>query len=214
MSFLSKKEQEPKQEPKKIPVMRSILLYSDLRRLSNSFVVEFQNEVFPVLASLGLSDDESLRKHIWSTSFLDIYKDAVKKDKNRIQLFEDIDKRRGEDFWKPLRAEGCKVKTPEESGFQFKLLPFAFEPYRDKFLKAIDFKNGNFIISEEVLREESIITPEPWMEECFGMVSEFCESLKAKNFERKNIHALFAIDKDGNLSPNAEGIVFGNTTLH
>ena len=184
---------------KELPVMRSLLLYSDLRRLSTSFVVEFSKKVLPLLSALGLSDDESIRKYIWSVSFEDIYKDAA-------AIGTAAAKEKDRDFWQPIRADNSKAWTPGEKGFVFKLLPLAIEPYRDKFLKAISVKDGFFTIHDKILKEECIVKPEPWKVECFGMVDDFCERLKSRNPEKRNAFKLFAYDTDGNLTPNISGI--------
>ena len=183
----------------------SVGLNRDLNRLSAQFVSEFVNEVKPVLFAFGLSDDASIRKYIHSRTYEDIYRDAMANTPTA--LLEDK-------LCKLLRAPECSASTPIENGFSFRSMPLSDDFYRDKFLKAIIVENGILKVNESILREESIVKPEPWMVECYGMVSEFCERLKAKNFKRKNMKALFAYDKDGNLFPFAEGIFWGCGGLH
>ena len=195
----------------KFPTIHSVEMYRDLSMLSAQFVSEFIKEVRPVLIALGVSDDVSIRKYIHSRTYEDIYKDAVERNEMRVQFFEDMAKTRGEDFWMAIRDESSKVLTPKERGFVFKQLPLAEDVYRDKILKAVTVENGVLKTDDSILREESILLPDPWMVECYEMVSEFCKRLKAKNFKRKKMQSLFIYDKDGNLTPNINGIVWGET---
>ena len=189
----------------------SVGLNRDLNRLSAQFVSEFVNEVKPVLFAFGLSDDASIRKYIHSRTYEDIYRDAVKRNEMRVQIFDDMARVKGEDFWSAIRDSSSEVQTPKESGFVFKQMPLVDDIYRDKFLKAIIVEYGILKFNESILREESLLTPAPWMVECYELVSEFCDRLQAKNFKTKRrIQHLFIYDKDGNLRPNLNGIVWGD----
>ena len=189
----------------------SVGLNRDLNRLSAQFVSEFVNEVKPVLFAFGLSDDASIRKYIHSRTYEDIYRDAVKRNEMRVQIFDDMARVKGEDFWSAIRDSSSEVQTPKESGFVFKQMPLVDDIYREKFLKAIIVENGILKVNESILREESLLTPAPWMVECYELVSEFCDRLQAKNFKTKRrIQHLFIYDKDGNLRPNLNGIVWGD----
>ena len=194
----------------KIPNIYSLQLQRDLKRLSAQFIAEYIKEVRPVLIALGVSDDASVRKYIHSRTFEDIYRDAIKRNEMRVQFLEDMAKSRDEDFWSAIRDSSSEVQIPKERGFVFKQMPLAEDIYRDKFLKAITVENGILKVNESILREESLLTPAPWMVECYEMVSDFCEKLNAKNFKRKRMQHLFIYDKDGNLKPNMNGIVWGD----
>ena len=182
---------------KEFPVIRSIVMYVDLCKLANKFASEFEKEVIPVLSSIGLSDDASIRKYIHSRTCEDIYRDAMAN--NPTALSEDK-------LCKLLRAPECSASTPIENGFSFRSMPLSDDIFREKILRAITVEDGHLSISFQVLKDESKAAPEPWMVECYEMVSEFCMRLQAKNFKRKRGNLLFAYDRHGDLTPNFDGI--------
>lgn len=186
----------------------------DLNECITHFVVDFCKEISPALTLLGLTDDESLNKSLRATTLEEPYKEAVKRDPVRIKMFEEFSAAKGEDFWKAFRDPESRGKNPREKGFVFKEMPLAFEANRGSWLKAISFKNGLIEISEEVIREESYITVSPAVEKCYELVSDFCNKLKELNCNRNNARFLFLTDREGNLVPNKEGIIWGHTGLH
>ena len=186
----------------------------DLNECITHFVVDFCKEISPAFTLLGLTDDESLNKFIRSTTLEEPYKEALERDPVRIKMFEEFSSAKGEDFWKAFRGTESKGKNPREKGFVFKEMPLAFEANRDSWIKAISFKNGLIEISEEVIREESYIAVSPETEKCYELVSDFCNKLKELNCNRNNARILFSTDREGNLVPNEEGIIWGNVGLH
>ena len=189
----------------------STFRYMELSGAASRFVVEFTKAIRPILQLFGSLDNESIMKYSRCISTKEIYDDHIAKDGNRVNMLKDYHNFSGKDFWALFRAEGCDVKSPEEPGFIFKDLPLAYDADRSKWIKAINAVNNNDVgILDDVLRSESYIEPTPRMQEAYDMVSQFCKDMKAKGWGRKHYQKnFFTYDKDGDLAPNPEWIVFG-----
>lgn len=201
---------------KQFPTMASHSLYMDMRKMAFQFISEFSKEIMPILNLWGLNDEESINKFMRSLSTEDIYKTAKEKDDQRLKLFEDFSKARGEDFWKKIRHPQCDVESPSNEGFVFMPMPLSKVDswLRTKVLNAISYKEGRFEISDNILKKESVVVPDSRRQELYAMVSEFCANLKEKKFKnRQNMHILFTYDKDGDLAPNAHGIMWGHNGI-
>ena len=144
---------------------------NELRTLAAQFIAEFKSGVLPVIRSFGLNESAVIKRCINSTSFSEIYTEAMKQHGKGLQVREAKAGAEGVDFWKPLRAEGCKARTPRESGFQFRSLPLANNPLRQKVLRAISYEAvkygdtsqeaGKFVISDTALEMESLTEEKP-----------------------------------------------------
>ena len=185
----------------------STVLYTDLWRLATATVQQF-TETLPVLSALGVLDDDSIRRYIHFNSFEEVYKDAQRRNGERVRFAEDMVKLRKDDFWKPIRELGCKAASPSDKGFVFRDIIFAYDPNREKALKCVSVKNCVFEISDTVLQEESSAAPSASVCECYNLVSDFCKKFNAKNFNR-HYKVLFALDENGKLKPNELGIMWG-----
>lgn len=188
---------------------QSIILHTDLYRLATAFVQQF-TETLPVLSALGVLDDDSIRRYMHFNSFEEVYKDAQRRNGERVRFAEDMAKLRKDDFWKPIRELECKAASPSDKGFVFRDIPFAYDPNRGKALKGVSVKNCVFEVSDKVIREESFVAPSASACECYNLVSDFCKKFNAKNFNR-SFKVLFALDENGKLKPNELGIMWGKT---
>lgn len=182
-------------------------LYISLYRLSTQFVQRFY-KAKPVLSALGVWDDDSLRRYFHFNSFKEVYDDAMQRNRERVELAEDIASLKGDDFWEPVRVPECKAASPRDEGFVFCDIPLAYDTDREKALKAISVKNCVFEISDSVLREQCYVEPSECVCECYKLVSDFCNKFNSLNFSR-NFKVLFMM-KDGKLQPNETGIMWGN----
>ena len=199
---------------KEFPKLKSVCLYMDLHRLAIDFVQQFEKNVKPMLTILGVMNDINIRRYIHSKTFSDIYEDAVAANAVRVNLVEDLAKVKGEDFWAPMRAPGCDVKSPKDEGFVFREMPLADDAYRLKWIKAISVENCSLKISDQTLREESLVSPSRKVLAIYDTVAEFCDKLNAINIGKRGLRDLFAKDSDGGFKPNAEGIMWPGGGLH
>ena len=198
------------------PNLTSTCRFMDLHRMAFNLVGSFSKEVMPVLLRCGVSDDEHIRKYLRCESMEDIYKDALNVNGENLWLFEKMAESFGEDFWKPMRESNCKVKSPKDEGFVFAPLPLCDTPawQKEKVLKSISVKDGKLSIDERVLKQESIVIPTDRHRELYDMVATFCEDFNSKKYKKRTIRDLFIYDKDGNLAPNAAGIMFGTVGIY
>ena len=194
----------------------STFQYMDLSRNVTDFIVQFCREIEPLIELFGLWDDEHIRKYINSYSVEDIYADALAQSKENVEITARILKSRGENIWVKFRADDCNVESPSEPGFVFRVMPLAYDRLREKWLKAISVEDCHIKVSDSILRQESFVPLTQRQKECVEMVTEFCEAMKSKNWGRKGYQKIlfFTHDKDGDLAPNIEGIVFGSNGIN
>lgn len=201
-----------------LPSLMSTTLLGDLTLAAEDFVMLFSTQVKPAIRKFGLLDVDHVKKYLGCADMRPIYEDAVAKDELRVRLLEDFEISHNTDFWEPFRAENCKAQTPRDEGFEFKPMPLANDPawMREKVLRVIKVSEDCALsIDEQILPQECLIHPTDRKRQLFDLVSEFCAEFNKQKFKgRNNYRLLFTYDKDGNLAPNASGILFGSIGMH
>lgn len=199
---------------KQLPVLRSTRKFLALKTAADNLVNAFTKSIIPTMNRLGITDDEHIRKYLYSFSMEDLYLDAISENAEKIKVYESMYESLGRDYWAALRDRKCDVKSPQKEGFVFAQLPIARTTpvYRDSVLKAISVNDGVLQIDEKVLENECIIHPSEKDVELYHLIEEFCSKFEALNYKKRSLQSVITY-KNGHLAPNFTGIVVGYTSV-
>lgn len=195
------------EEKKEFPVLVNFRTEADLRRRADVLVQNYKTVLKPILLNFGLLDDELIRKYLDCDSMEEVYRDLESKHPERVSYLEAERINRGADVWREIRLPGSGIQSPREPGFKFGSL-FHLSEGRERgiVLKSVTVKGGDIVIDYSVLEEASIIQPTEEQREVYGLVADFCNELRKRNLQRKDILELFCVI-NGEIRPNAAGIV-------
>lgn len=178
----------------------------DAKRIVNFF----SKKVLPLLEKFGLNDDQHVNRYLrHCTTFQDIYSDIVGSGGRMLIKYMVYEyESEGKDFYKPFRAEGCKAKTPEEAGFEWRKLPQATGNEVSQIVEGISYENGCFTIDKALFEKWSVIEPTDKQRELYALAAQFCEDLKEIGYDQR-LEYLLHWDWEGNIKPNIGGIIWG-----
>ena len=201
-------------ETKQLPVLRSTRKFLALKTAADNLVNAFTKSIIPTMNRLGITDDEHIRKYLYSFSMEDLYLDAISENAEKVQVYESMYESLGRDYWAALRDRKCDVKSPQKEGFVFAKLPLSrvSPAYRDSILKAISVNDGVLQIDEKILENDSIIRPSEKDIELYHLIDEFCSKFESLNHKKRSLQSVITY-KNGHLAPNFTGIVIGYTSV-
>lgn len=174
----------------------------DLQKAATLFCNDYEKHVFPLLFKLDLLDDEHVRKCMNASTFETIFRDAEAEQPDRFLYLQRKAFLEERDFWEVFRGNVEPDKTPADSDFVFRNMPFSDYSLKDCLLKAISVENCKFHIDEKKLDESCVLHPTERQQEIFEFLYDLCEKLREKNLQNENISALLYRDKKGNLRPS------------
>ena len=203
------------------PTMVNSNLEYELPRLARVKAQQYKQTVYPILLQFGLLDDAHVQKYLNCGTMEEIYKDALKENRQSITVLEQKalveaakDEKQREDVWKFLRDSKSPVKSPKEDGFIFAPLPFSDYSNNGVITKALSVKDLDILVDEQFLKDLCVIKPSDEQRELWDMLEDFCEKFNKKNFHKKyNINHLFIGDGNG-IRPNVYGILYKYQWMH
>ncbi len=203
------------------PTMVNADLESALPRHARSKAKQYKQNVYPILLQFGLLDDAHVQKYLNCGTMEEIYKDALKENRQSITVLEQKalveeakDEKQREDVWKFLRDSKSPVKSPKEDGFIFAPLPYSDYTNNGVITKALSVKDMDILVDEQFLKDLCVIKPSDEQRELWDMLEDFCEKFNKKNLHKKYyIPNLFIGDGNG-IRPNIYGILTKYQWMH
>lgn len=170
------------------------------------YVGQFEKYIFPLLSSLGLYDDEHIKKYLVCDTLEPIYRDAVKEQPERVRFIEDEREIKQLDSWKQFRSKVSEVQHPSEPGFIFAEMPYGNDAVMREVKSCIYVEKRKLRIDKKKIEELCTVRPTDVQLAVYELVADFCDNLEKYGSRKKMANQLFGYTKDG-LEPNIRGIV-------
>lgn len=170
------------------------------------YVGQFEKFILPILSSLGLYDDEHIKKYLLCDTLEPIYRDAVAEQPERVRFIENEREIKQLDSWKQFRDANSEVKHPSEPGFIFAKMPCGISEELKNIKTCLYVEKRKIRIDKGKIQDLCIVRPTDIQLAVYELVAEFCEKLEELGERKKMPQQLFNSPKEG-LSPNVCGIV-------
>lgn len=195
-------------EQKNFPQVTSSIVLRDLQRLAVKVNNFYYATLKPALKKFGLLNEDSIRRFLCADDMGAVYNAAMQLDAERVRLLQELAQSCSIDFWKPFRADGCKVNSPSDEGFVFAEMPLAscLDWEREKLLCALEVKNGDISFSDRIIRQKSVVRIDDADQSLFDVVNQFCNKINNSAFKGA-ISELIYKDEHGKFRVNPKTIL-------
>ena len=196
-------------EKREIPKLVNSQYEEWINKCADNLVSKYEKRVFPILFSLGLFDDEHIRKYLTCSTMEDIYLDAKRECEMVIRMMEDDASLNGTDVWRAFRHPTSPVETPNEESFIFEWLPSAglSEQAKPLILASLSVKNHKISINRDLFLEASTIKPTERQTELYNFLSDFCEEWEKRGFKKRPSTFISFDYNSGKMSPSLSAIL-------
>ena len=188
------------------PKMVQYHVEQDYNFRARIFIGQFEKYIFPLLFSLGLYDEEHIKKYLVCDTVEPIYRDAVAEQPERVRFIENEREIKQIDPWKQFRSPKSEVEHPSEPGFIFAEMPYGNNAVMQEVKSCIYVEKRKLRIDKKKIEDLCTVRPTDVQLAVYELVADFCDNLEKYGSRKKMANQLFSYTKDG-LEPNIRGIV-------